>query len=323
MAHLKALVIQWWHCFELAITNWQTHLSRQEIKSRALKQCLKSVKERTFRASHRIVSFYFSSCQETELSAAVFLYSCLWLAWSCCCWTSCSKRGMVLVQGSHCLLLPTSVRPLCGRPSAPQLWTLDEVRTREGGHRICASDDEVTMLPCNLQSCLIILVVCVPRHRIWRSNHCSFPPAGHSHGQSACSERGLLQTEPAQPHEPHRHSICLCCSDILPGKLLDLMNMKLSSVLRRTGIWTRRPSSVRSSYLKELPLPLRDSGSICPSNQLATVASTTLTPSSSSTPPTSPSSYSLPWYPTCMLSPRCSPHALVAISWLICSALGL
>lgn len=73
--------------------------------------------------------------------------------------------------------------------------------------------------------CLIILVVCVPRHRIRRSNHCSFPPAGHSHGQSACTERGLLQTEPAQPHEPHRHSICLCCSDILPGKLLDFMKL--------------------------------------------------------------------------------------------------
>lgn len=100
------------------------------------------------------------------------------------------------------------------------------------------------------EPCLIILLACVPRHRIWGSNHCSFPPAGHPHGQSARSERGLLQTEPAQPHEPHRHSICLCCSDILPGKLLELC-----SVLRRICIWTGRRSSVWSRCLKELPLP--------------------------------------------------------------------
>lgn len=68
---------------------------------------------------------------------------------------------------------------------------------------------------------------------------------------------------------------------------------------------------------------LRDSGLICPSSQPATVANTTPTPSSSSTPPTFPSSCSLPWCPTCMLSPRCFPHASVAISWLICSVLGL
>lgn len=64
--------------------------------------------------------------------SAVFSYSCLWLAWLCCCWTSCSKRDTVLVQGSHCLLLPTSVRPLSGRPSAPQLWTPEEV----GNHKM-------------------------------------------------------------------------------------------------------------------------------------------------------------------------------------------
>lgn len=35
---------------------------------------------------------------------------------------------MVLVQESHCSLQPTSVRRLCGRPSAPRQLTLEEVR---------------------------------------------------------------------------------------------------------------------------------------------------------------------------------------------------
>lgn len=54
--------------------------------------------------------------------------SCLWPAWLCCCWMSCSKRAMVLVQGSRCSSLPTSVRRSSGRPSAPRLWTPEEVR---------------------------------------------------------------------------------------------------------------------------------------------------------------------------------------------------
>lgn len=60
---------------------------------------------------------------------------------------------------------------------------------------------------------------------------------------------------------------------------------------------------------------LRASGWTCPSSLLATVASTTPTPSSSSTLPTSPSSCSRPWCPTCMSSLRCSPPASVATSW--------
>lgn len=67
----------------------------------------------------------------------------------------------------------------------------------------------------------------------------------------------------------------------------------------------------------------RDSGWICPSSRLVTAGSRTPTPSSSSTPPTSPSSFSPLWSPTCTSSLRCSPPDSVAISWLICSALGL
>lgn len=157
---------------------------------------------------------------------AVFSYSCLWLEWLCCCWTSCSKRVTVSVQGSHCLSLPTSVRRSCGRPSVLQLWTLEEVKTPWNGHwrlnanAAAAIRVHVVAPGWSAEMYLILVMFCVLRHRIWGSRYCSFPPAGHSNRQSACTERGLLQTEPAQPHEPHRHCVCLCGGDILSGEPL-------------------------------------------------------------------------------------------------------
>lgn len=59
-----------------------------------------------------------------------------------------------------------------------------------------------------------------PRYWVWGSHHRSFPSAGHPYRQSACSKRSLLQAEPAQPHEPHRHCLCVCSGHILPGDLL-------------------------------------------------------------------------------------------------------
>lgn len=80
------------------------------------------------------------------------------------------------------------------------------------------------LLFCTPQKCAYnFMLFCVFRHRVWGSNHCSFPSAGHTHRQSPCSKRGLLQTEPAQPHESHRHCICLCSSDILSGQLLSFL----------------------------------------------------------------------------------------------------
>lgn len=68
---------------------------------------------------------------------------------------------------------------------------------------------------------LIPPVFYAPRHRIRGSHHRSLPSSGHSVGQSASSEGGLLQAEPAQPHEPDRHGVRLCRRHILSGEGLD------------------------------------------------------------------------------------------------------
>lgn len=68
---------------------------------------------------------------------------------------------------------------------------------------------------------LILPVSCAPRHRIRGRHHRALPSFGHSVGQSASSEGSLLQAEPAQPHEPDRHGVRLCCRHILPGEGLD------------------------------------------------------------------------------------------------------
>lgn len=62
-----------------------------------------------------------------------------------------------------------------------------------------------------------LFFVCFFRHWIWRLHRCSLSPAGHSDGQSSGLERSLLPAEPAQPHEPGRHRLCLCCGHLLPG----------------------------------------------------------------------------------------------------------
>ena len=55
------------------------------------------------------------------------------------------------------------------------------------------------------------------RHWVWGSSDCVVPPTGHKTGQGARTARGLLPTEPAQPHESHGHHLCLRHSHILPG----------------------------------------------------------------------------------------------------------
>ena len=68
----------------------------------------------------------------------------------------------------------------------------------------------------------------------------------------------------------------------------------LLSVAGGEGAWRlERGENLASAWL------LRASASTCPSSRPGTGASTTLTPSSSSTRPTSPSSCSPPWCPTC------------------------
>ena len=43
-------------------------------------------------------------------------------------------------------------------------------------------------------------------------------------------ERGLLQAEPAQPHEPAGHHLHLWCGHILPGK--DSFNQRVFSLIK-------------------------------------------------------------------------------------------
>lgn len=271
------------------------------------------VKQKSFPNTFRVLS---------QLTVArVCFHSCLSLGWLCCCWMSCSRRAMDSVQGFHFSLLPTSVKRLSGRPLAPRLWTLDEVRKHNLVTEclLLMSDCKLHNNDQNRNDANNFVTFFVFRHGVRGSNHRSFSSTGHTDRQSPSSERSLLQTEPAQPYEPYCHSICLCCSDILSGELLLSVAWLLSETDRTLNV-----GIINGWTVHGCPACFhRDSEWICPSSQLVTVASTTPIPSNSFTPPTFPSFCSLPWSPTCMLSPRCFPHASVEISWLICLGHGL
>lgn len=102
---------------------------------------------------------------------SVSVSSCLWPVWLFCCWMSSSRRATVLALVSHSSLPPTSVRQLSGRPSAPPLWTLAEVRRLHGNttSHICFQLNN----PTSASIC--------PRDWVWGGNHCSLSPLGHSH----------------------------------------------------------------------------------------------------------------------------------------------
>lgn len=80
------------------------------------------------------------------------------------------------------------------------------------------------------------------------------------------------------------------------------------------GIWTRGFETNVSLLMVTLCYISRASGWTCPSSQHATVVNTTPTPSNYSTPPTSPSSCSLPWSPISTSFLRCSQRVSAATS---------
>lgn len=56
------------------------------------------------------------------------------------------------------------------------------------------------------------------RYGVWGCSHSSISFVGHQDRQSPSLEGGLLSAEPPQSHEPHCHSVRVCCCHIFPGK---------------------------------------------------------------------------------------------------------
>lgn len=251
-----------------------------------------------------------------------------WTAWICSIQTS-FLFLQLFVAGLIVLLLDELLQKGYGLGSGISLfiatnicetivWKAFSPTTVNTGRGMGTGNEHIVNWIINVIMANPVTPCCLCRYWVWGSHHCSLSSPGHPHGQGARLKRGLLQAKPAEPHEPHRHSLCFCSGHILPGELATSKYIPVCLLLLhwRTGLDLNQISALLIGTFCYLT---RASGWTCPSSQHATVDSTTPTPSSCSTPPIFPSSCSLPWSPISTSFLRCFQHVSVAtsssISW--------